>query len=193
MDHLVIGAGPAGRQLAYYLEQAGRDYLVLEAGATPGTFFRTFPRHQRLISINKTHTGCTDPELNLRMDWNSLLSDDVGLRFTQYTERYFPDAEDMVRYLGDFAAAYRLRIQYNTRVEKITRNGSFRIVTDRGQEYETKRLIAATGVSKPYLPVIPGIETAELYDVCQSIFATSSTSAYSSLAKAIPGSRPLTI
>jgi thioredoxin reductase len=164
MDYLVIGAGPAGLQLAYYLEQAGRDYLVLEAGATPGTFFRTFPRHRRLISINKPHTGCTDLEFNLRMDWNSLLSDDVGLRFTQYTERYFPDAEDMVRYLGDFAAAFRLRIQYNTRVVKITHAGNFRVVDNRGQEYEAKRLIVATGVSKPYIPAIPGIETAEFYD-----------------------------
>lgn len=57
MDYLVIGGGPAGLQLAYFLEQAGRDYLLLEAGRTPGTFFRNFPRHRRLISINKPHTG----------------------------------------------------------------------------------------------------------------------------------------
>ena len=76
IDYLVIGAGPAGLQLGYFLERAGRDYLILEAGAAPGKFFRTFPRHRRLISINKPHTGWDDPELNLRMDWNSLLSDD---------------------------------------------------------------------------------------------------------------------
>ena len=85
MDYLVIGAGPAGLQLGYFLAQAGRDYLILEAGPTPGTFFRTFPRHRRLISINKPHTGWDDSELNLRMDWNSLLTDDPRLRFTRYT------------------------------------------------------------------------------------------------------------
>jgi|GEM_PF-124183 len=105
MDCLVIGAGPAGLQLGYFLDRAGRDYLILEGGPTPGTFFRTFPRHRRLISINKPHTGWDDPELNLRMDWNSLLSDDPRLLFTRYSGRYLPDADDLVRYLADLGAA----------------------------------------------------------------------------------------
>ena len=37
MEYLVIGAGPAGLQLGNFLERAGRDYLILEAGASPGT------------------------------------------------------------------------------------------------------------------------------------------------------------
>ena len=56
MDYLIIGAGPAGLQLAYFLQKAGRDYHLLEAGQGPGTFFRTFPRHRQLISSNKVHT-----------------------------------------------------------------------------------------------------------------------------------------
>ena len=87
MDYLIIGAGPAGLQLGYCLQQSGRDYLILESGSQPGTFFRKYPRHQRLISINKRHTGTTDPELNLRMDWNSLLNDDPQLLFTRYSKR----------------------------------------------------------------------------------------------------------
>lgn len=122
MDYLVIGAGPAGLQLAWFLGEAGRDYLVLEAGSTPGTFYRTFPRHRRMISINKPHTGWDDPELNLRMDWNSLLSDDPELLFTRYTDRYFPDADDYVRYLADFAAAHQLRVAYDTKVTRIARD-----------------------------------------------------------------------
>ena len=60
------------------------------------------------------------------MDWNSLLSDDPRLRFTRYTERYFPDADDLVRYLADFAATLRLRIGYGTRVRSVARaDGGF--------------------------------------------------------------------
>ncbi len=163
MEYLVIGAGPAGLQLGYLLERAGRDYLILEAGETAGTFFRTFPRHRQLISSNKVHTGWRDPELKLRMDWNSLLSDDPNLLFTRYSERYFPEADDMVRYLGDFARASGARIQYNTRITNITRNGCFRATDMQGHTYEAERLIMATGVSRPYIPPIPGIETAEVY------------------------------
>ena len=164
MEYLIIGGGPAGLQLGYFLEKAGHDYLILEAGPGPGTFFRSFPRHRRLISINKPHTGWTDSELNLRVDWNSLLSDDPSLRFTTYSERYFPDAEDLVRYLSDFATAHRLRVQYGTRVVGITRSGNFRVTDQHGFSCEARRLIVATGISRPFIPAIPGIETAEVYD-----------------------------
>src|SRR5215813_530288 len=164
MEYLIVGAGPAGLQLGYFLKQAGHDYLILEAGSAPGTFFRTFPRHRRLISINKPHTGWSDPELNLRVDWNSLLSDDPSLLFTKYSERYFPEAEVIVRYLSDFAAANHLRVQYDTRVVDITRNGCFRATDQNGTRYEAHRLIIATGVSRTFIPPIPGIETAEVYD-----------------------------
>lgn len=163
MDYLVVGAGPAGLQLGYFLERAGRDYAILESGPEPGTFFRTFPRHRQLISINKPHTGWDDPELNLRMDWNSLLSDDPGLLFTRYTERYFPAAEDFVRYLGDYARAFDLRIDYDTRVARISRNGAFRATDQHGRIHEAERLVVATGFTAPYLPPIPGIETADVY------------------------------
>jgi thioredoxin reductase len=163
MDYLVIGAGPAGLQLGHFLRQAHRDYLIVEAGSGPGTFFRTFPRHRKMISINKLHTGWTDAELNLRVDWNSLLSDDPDLLFTRYSDRYFPSADDLVRYLDDFASASRLHVQYETRVTHIGKNGCYRATDDRGRVYEAKRLIIATGMSKPYVPAIPGIETVEPY------------------------------
>ncbi|MEV6155645.1 NAD(P)-binding domain-containing protein [Nonomuraea sp. NPDC052129] len=166
LDYLVIGAGPAGLQLGYFLEKAGRSYQILEAGPTPGMFFRTFPRHRTLISINKRYNGTSDPELNLRMDWNSLLSDDPDLLFTRYSDRYFPAADDMVRYLADYAAACGLRIVHDARAVHITRApaaGPFRVTDERGRTYEAKRLIVATGVSRPNVPEIPGIETAELY------------------------------
>jgi thioredoxin reductase len=167
MDYLVIGAGPAGLQLGYFLEQAGRDYRILEAGQAPGTFFRTFPRHRRLISINKPHTGWTDPELNLRTDWNSLLSHEPRLLFTRYSARYFPHADDLLRYMGDYAEAFGLRIQYDTRVARVTRAGGvFQVSDEHGKQHEARRLIVATGVSKPYIPPIPGIEQAEFYGTC---------------------------
>jgi len=166
LDYLIIGAGPAGLQLAALLEQDGRrSYLVLEAGATPGTFFTRFPRHRQLISINKPHTGTDDPELNLRLDWNSLLSDDPALRFTRYTERYFPHADVMVRYLADFAAATGVRVSYDSRVVRVSRaaDGTFEVLVKDGTTYRARRVIAATGVSKPYVAPIPGIELAEGY------------------------------
>src|SRR6266496_2369362 len=162
-DYLIIGAGPAGLQLGYHLDQAGRDYRILEAGPTPGTFFRTFPRHRTLISINKRFTGTTDAEFNLRMDWNSVLSDS-GPLFTTYTKRYFPAADDMVRYLTDYATATGLTISFDTRATLVERDDDGFTVTDQhGEPHTARRLIVATGPAKPYIPDIPGIDLADVY------------------------------
>lgn len=163
-DTLIIGAGPAGLQLGYLLDKAGRDYLILERDV-PGSFFKKFPRHRKLISINKIHTGYDDPETNLRWDWNSLICDDESLRFPLYSNSYFPPADDMVRYLADYADRCRLRLQCGTEVANVSRVGTHFTVTDAtGQRYRCKRLVVATGVSELYVPEdVPGIELAEHY------------------------------
>jgi thioredoxin reductase len=163
LDYLIVGAGPAGLQLAALLEADGkRDYLVLEGAAGPGAFFTRYPRHRTLISINKPRTGSDDPELNLRLDWNSLLSDDPELLFGKYTERYFPAADDYVRYLIDFARG--LRITYDTRVTRISKNGDLFQVEAGDETFTARRVVVATGVSQSYRPDIPGFELAEGYD-----------------------------
>ncbi|MEO1125975.1 MAG: NAD(P)-binding domain-containing protein [Cyanobacteria bacterium J06635_15] len=162
-DYLIIGAGPAGLQLAYFLEKAGYNYLVLEAGDTPGTFFKKFPRHRKLISINKVYTGYSNPEVNLRWDWNSLICDNEALSFKHYSREYFPHTDDLVRYLNDFADYYQLNIKCNTRVVKVSKSDKFVVIDHQDTVYSAKRLIVATGFSKPYVPEVPGIELAENY------------------------------
>lgn len=164
-EYLVLGAGPAGLQMGYYLQRAGRDYRILEAGDSPGSFFQRFPRHRRLISINKRHTGYDDPEINLRWDWNSLLTEDgEGPHFTDYSERYFPPADRLVDYLGDFARRHALRIDYGARARRISRDGEGFLVEDEaGRSRRARRLVVATGMSRAHVPAIPGIELAETY------------------------------
>ena len=162
LDYLIIGAGPAGLQLAALLEREGRDHLVLEAGPEPGTFFTRYPRHRQLISINKVWTGSDDPEFNLRSDWNSLLTDDPALLFGNFSRRYFPDAADLVRYLAAFAEG--LRVRYDTRVTRIARDGDLFTVETDGDTLTARRVVVATGVSQLYVPPIDGVDLAERYD-----------------------------
>jgi thioredoxin reductase len=162
-DYLILGAGPAGLQLGYYLQQAGRDYLILEAGDSAGTFFKRFPRHRTLISSNKVYTGYSDPEVNMRFDWNSLLSDDYSVLFKDFSKQYFPPADVFVEYLQAFARTFELRIRYGARAERVSKDGRFRIETAAGEVFTCDRLIVATGVGKPYRPPIEGFELAENY------------------------------
>lgn len=162
-DYLILGAGPAGLQLAYYLEQQKKSYLVLEKGENVATFFAKFPRHRKLISINKVFTGFSDNEVNLRWDWNSLLTNDDGLLFKSFSEEYFANADMIVEYLSAFRKKYNLSVMFNSEVTNIAKDQDFLVTTSSGKQYSANKLIMATGVSKPYIPPIPGIEKAVNY------------------------------
>lgn len=38
-DYCVLGAGPAGLQMGYFLSKAKRDYIILERNTGPASFF----------------------------------------------------------------------------------------------------------------------------------------------------------
>jgi thioredoxin reductase len=168
-DYIIIGAGPAGLQMGYFLQKANRDYLILEANDTAGSFFAKQPRHRTLLSINKRFNFYEEADFNMRHDWNSLLTDDYSHLFTDYSEELYPHADDLYRYLMDFADKSQLNIQYNTRISLIdqTQNGStlFHLTDTNGNEYACARLFMATGTMKPNIPQdIEGVELAETYE-----------------------------
>ncbi|XP_069510476.1 FAD-dependent oxidoreductase domain-containing protein 2 [Ambystoma mexicanum] len=169
-DYCIIGAGPAGLQAAYFLQQSQRDYVVFERANISGSFFSRYPRHRKLISINKLHTGRHNSEFNLRHDWNSLLSSDKQLLFSRYSKDYFPHADDMVRYLQDFSTG--LQVSYNTNIVHVRLrkdpqawNGHYFYMTDQhGHDYSCSVLLVATGLGIPHKITFPGSEYAEGYE-----------------------------
>ena len=149
---IIVGAGPAGLQLGYFLEKEGLNYVILEKAASAASFFQTYPHSGKLISINKPNTGRTDPEFNLRHDWNSLL-EDGPIRFTEYTDDYYPDKKDLVEYMNEYATRNKLKIKYNTNVKKITKHKKLYILhLDNGEIYTCEKLVMATGLSSPIYP-----------------------------------------
>lgn len=149
---IIVGAGPAGLQLGYFLEKEAIEYLILERADSAASFFQTYPHSGKLISINKPNTGRTDPEFNLRHDWNSLL-EDGPIRFTEYTDDYYPDHKDLVEYMNDYATRHKLKIKYNSNVKKITKNKKGYVLhMSNGDIYTCEQLIMATGLSSPIYP-----------------------------------------
>ncbi|GIJ76586.1 Thioredoxin reductase [Micromonospora phaseoli] len=162
--YVIIGGGPAGLQLSYYLHQAGCDYLTLERESAPAGFFRHFPRHRRLISLNKVHAVSDDPEIRLRWDWNSLLQEPADLPFPTYSQEYFPHADDMVRYLDDFHRHHELRLRFDTAVERIEATGNGFVVHTATGPIGARCVVVATGWGRPNVPPIRGIEHAVGYE-----------------------------
>lgn len=161
---VIIGGGPGGLQLAYYLQKQGVDYVVLDRADVPGSTFQAFPRHRTLISINKRFTGSDHPEFNMRHDWNSLLCDDDNFRFKNYDKMFFPNADSLVNYIADYAEKYKLNMRYNTEISSIDRkDGVYKLKSISGEEFSCEILVVATGVSKPNIPMVEGIEHSENY------------------------------
>jgi thioredoxin reductase len=163
-DYLIVGAGPAGLQLSYYLQRAGCDYLTVDRADVPGSFFRHFPRHRQLISLNKVHTYSDDPEIRLRWDWNSLLHEPADLPFEKYSREYFPPADDLVRYLADFQIHHELAVRLGVEVTRVNRTADgFDVHTSQGR-LRSRCLVVATGWGRPNVPPIRGIEHAVGYE-----------------------------
>ena len=156
-DYVIVGAGPAGLQMAYFLQKANRRYVVFEAAARAAPFFQQHPRHGRLLSLNKKYNLFEEEEFNMRHDWNSLLSDDKDMKFTRYSDELYPQSSDLHSYLNDFADRFQLNIKYNTRVTKVSKpSGQFKVTSnsvDAAEECCTSRcVLMATGAVEESLP-----------------------------------------
>ncbi len=125
-DYLIIGAGPAGLQLAHELHKNGDRYLVLEA--------------------QQTIADVADPADHPRLkDRRSLLCDATQLHYPHYLRRNPSPAAAWRHYLQDFAAYYRLAVRCDARVVHIGRRDQGFVVRDRQCRVVTaKYLIIAT-------------------------------------------------
>ncbi|XP_070569718.1 FAD-dependent oxidoreductase domain-containing protein 2-like [Ptychodera flava] len=173
-EYIVIGAGPAGVQISYNMKRLNMDYLVVERADGPGSFFRKYPRHRTLISINKKYNVFPEAEFNLRHDWNSLVNDEVDdpLLFTDYTEELFPDAGLLVKYIEDFCDKYKMNIRYNTNIVNVHREdmddghkskSKFTLTDEKGNTLTCRVLMVGTGPILPHNPMIEGVEIMDSY------------------------------
>ena len=143
VKNIIIGAGPAGLQMAHFLKD--EEYLILEKSDTVCSFFEKFPRHGKLISLNKSK--------NLKFDWNAFIG---GPSFREYSEDLYPDTEDYIRYAKDFSKD--MNIVFNYTVMHIYKNeGTFYI---NNGEYTCERLFIGTGLvpRKPDINVHPSFQ-----------------------------------
>ena len=168
-DYIILGAGPAGLQIGYYLENKNRNYIIIERNNDVGSTFKNYPKHKKLLSINKIHTKIKTYEVqrrvNYRYDWNSLLCEDDDLFLQDITSEYLPNTDDLIIYFKRFQEKYKLNIKFNTLIVKIRKNkDNFLLITKDGM-FVCKYLIICIGLQKPYIPKdIPGIEHAIGYE-----------------------------
>jgi len=138
-DTLVIGAGQAGLAAAYYLQQQGVDFQVLEAAADAGAAWASRYDSLRLFSPA----------------WASGLP---GLSWPGNPLRY-PTRDETHDYLRRYAAHFRFPIAYEQRVLHLATapTGGYQVETATGHRYMARHVIIATGpYAAPHLPAWAG-------------------------------------
>jgi thioredoxin reductase len=167
---LVLGSGPGGIQVSHSLSHLGIDHAVLSAEDRPGGMFRRFPFFQRLITWSKPFAPAKRGTRRYeRYDWNSMVSDDPGLRalvpgFMDGTS-YFPSRAEMQRGLEAFVERAGVRVRYGCTWESTRRDDErgFRVGTSDG-EYACDVLVVAVGMTEPWKPAdIPGMDLVPHY------------------------------
>lgn len=165
---VVVGSGPGGLQLSYFLERLGVEHAVLSADPGPGGMFLRYPLFQRLNTWSKPYAV---PERRTRpydwYDWNSLVGDEPPHRslvpeFMDGTS-YFPARHEMAAGLAAFADRATIRVRYGCRWDETRReNQEFVLMTSDG-EYRCRVAVFAIGMAEPWKPDILGLDAVPHY------------------------------
>lgn len=136
-DSLIIGAGQAGLVTGYYLQRDNRNFRILEAQPETGGSWQNYWHSLTLFSSTK---------------YDSL----AGMAFPGDPGHY-PTRDEVIAYLRDYARAFDLPVQTNTRITQVTRDSHFHVTPDDGHTHHARTLVIATGpFTKPYIPSLPG-------------------------------------
>ncbi|HKZ91846.1 MAG TPA: NAD(P)-binding domain-containing protein [Candidatus Limnocylindrales bacterium] len=165
---VVVGSGPGGLQVAYYLSRLGIDHAVISADPAPGGMFRRFPFFQRLLSWTKPHAQLArDSKEYERYDWNSLVAFESDHRAVMPAlmdgSSEFPARAEMEEGIRLFAERTGLRVSYETPWQSTSRDGERYVLHTPSGEYRSRVVIFAVGIAEPLLPDTPGIEHASHY------------------------------
>ncbi len=142
-DTIVIGAGQSGLATGYFLQQAGRDFAILDANRRIGDAWRNRWDSLRLFTPAR---------------YDGL----AGMPFPA-SPHYFPTKDEMADYLETYAARFNLPVRTNMRVNRLTREGDRFVVSTGDQRFEADNVVVAMATfQKPRIPAFaqeldPGI------------------------------------
>jgi thioredoxin reductase len=165
---VVVGSGPGGLQVSYFLRRLGVSHAVISGDDRPAGMFQRFPLFQRLISWTKLYApfprGTREYEW---YDWNSLLAEERECRslvpgFMDGTS-YFPSRQEMERGIAEFARRTDIQVRYGCRWEGTRQEGDGYALATSDGEYRCRAVVIAVGMTSAWKPSVPGMELAPHY------------------------------
>lgn len=132
-DTIIIGGGQAGLSTGYFLQQQGRDFIILDASERIGDSWRRRWDSLRLFTPAR---------------FDGL----AGLPFPAPPDS-FPTKDQMADYLEAYAAHFNLPVRTGIRVDCLTRAGDRFVVTAGDLRFEADHVVVAmASYQQPRIP-----------------------------------------
>lgn len=138
-DVLVVGGGPAGLASAYYLEQAGVSYVVVDRA-------------------NEIASTWAQQYQSLHLNTASFVTYLPGKRMP-ITSPIYPSGEQLYQYIRQYAEDHQFNVRLGVNVNRVApENDGWLVETSEGR-YWFRCVIVATGrYSSPIIPTLEGMD-----------------------------------
>ena len=167
---VVVGSGPGGLQVAYYLSRLGIDHAVISADPGPGRHVPALPVLPATAVLDEAvrPAGRTTRREYERYDWNSLIAFEPEHRAVMPDlmdgTSEFPSRAEMEAGIRLFAERTGLRVALRDALAGHHPRGRSTTSSTRPHgDYRSRVVIFAVGIAEPLLPETPGIEHGAHY------------------------------
>lgn len=130
IQHLIIGAGPAGLAMAGRMRKAGLDFEIIEQSKKVG---------------NAWHNHYDRLHLHTVKQWSHL-------PYLPFPEDYplYVSRQQLTQYFADYAVHFKIQPHFETQATAITKqeDGSWEVQTQNGKIYLAENVIISTGVNR---------------------------------------------
>ena len=135
VETLIVGGGPAGLSVSYYLGQQGHEHLVLERANAPSNAWRS---------------GRWDSFTLVTPNWTVLLP---GAEYQGADPDGFMPRDEVVRYFDAYVERYNMPVRTGVEVKSVEReDDGYRVATNAGA-YQAANVVMATGAfQRPRIP-----------------------------------------